>query len=102
MNELVRILRPGGYLLISTHGEYYLSQTGMNFLEGSPVFAVEIRSENDCGSAAEKALARKRSDYFAAGTRIVWDVDLLSDEVIRVYRARSSGTPDQISPRRKC
>jgi Uma2 family endonuclease len=31
-------------------------------------------------------LAVKRSDYFAAGTLVVWDVDLLSDDVIKVYR----------------
>jgi len=60
---------------------------GMKFVEGSPVFAVEIRSESDYGPAAEDALARKRSDYFAAGTQVVWDVDLLSDEVVKVYRS---------------
>jgi Uma2 family endonuclease len=66
--------------------------TGMRFLEGVPIFAVEIRSEGDYGPAAERALAEKRADYFAAGTVIVWDVDLLSDDTIRVYRASA---PDQ-------
>src|SRR5258708_18484670 len=28
-----------------------------------------------------------RSDYFAAGTLVVWDVDLLSEDVVRGYRA---------------
>jgi Uma2 family endonuclease len=37
-------------------------------------------------------LAAKRADYFAAGTLVVWDVDLVSDDVVRVYRA---GNPDQ-------
>lgn len=60
---------------------------GMKFYEGAPVFAVEVRSEGDYGPAAERALAAKRADYFAAGTLVVWDVDLLSDEVVRVYRA---------------
>jgi Uma2 family endonuclease len=37
-------------------------------------------------------MRRKREDYFAAGTLVVWDVDLLSSEVVRVYRVTS---PDQ-------
>ena len=32
-------------------------------------------------------MAAKRADYFAAGTRVVWDVDLLGEAVVRVYRA---------------
>ena len=39
------------------------------------------------------ALAAKRADYFAAGTQVVWDVDLLSEEVVRVYRAGAPSTP---------
>lgn len=35
----------------------------------------------------------KRSDYFAAGTGIVWDVDVLRDELIRVYRASAPNAP---------
>ncbi len=61
--------------------------TGMKFAEGAPVFAVEVRSEGDYGPRAERELAKKRADYFAAGTLVVWDVDLLSDDVVRVYRA---------------
>src|SRR5919199_1762690 len=57
--------------------------TGMKFLEGAPVFAVEVRSENDYGRAAEQEPADKRADYFAAGTVVVWDVDVLSDDIIR-------------------
>ena len=60
---------------------------GMRFLEGAPIFAVEVRSENDYGDAAERAMSQKRADYFACGTLVVWDVDLLGDEVIRSYRA---------------
>ena len=66
--------------------------TGMRFLDGAPAFAAEVRSENDYGPDAERAIAQKRADYFRAGTRVVWDVDLLSDEVVRVYRA---GHPDE-------
>ena len=70
-------------------------RTGMKFLEGAPVFAVEVRSESDYGPAAERKLAEKRRDYFAAGTRVVWDVDLLGDDVVNVYRASD---PDHPSP----
>jgi Uma2 family endonuclease len=61
---------------------------GMKFFDGAPVFAVEVRSEGDYGPRAEPQMAKKRADYFAAGTLVVWDVDLLSDDVVRVYRAR--------------
>ena len=60
-------------------------RSGMKFLEGAPVFAVEVRSENDYGKKAEKAIADKRADYFAAGTEVVWDVDLLSEDVVKSY-----------------
>jgi Uma2 family endonuclease len=66
---------------------------GMKFLEGAPVFAVEVRSEGDYGPAAEKRMAEKRADYFAAGTRVVWDVDLLSQDLVKVYRASDPGNP---------
>ncbi|HEY4424180.1 MAG TPA: Uma2 family endonuclease [Pyrinomonadaceae bacterium] len=61
--------------------------TGMEFSEGAPIFAVEVRSKGDYGPRAERQMAKKRADYFAAGTLVVWDVDILSDDVIRVYRA---------------
>ncbi|MFN8483854.1 MAG: Uma2 family endonuclease [Anaerolineae bacterium] len=67
--------------------------TGMKFLDGAPVFAVEVRSEGDYGSQGEAALAQERRDYFAAGTRVVWDVDLLSRDVVRVYRATAPDAP---------
>jgi Uma2 family endonuclease len=71
---------------------YTGSPTGMKFLEGSPVFAVEVRSYGDYGPAAERDLADKRRDYFAAGTICVWDVDMLSPDVIKAYFADD---PDQ-------
>jgi Uma2 family endonuclease len=67
--------------------------TGMKFLEGAPVFAVEVRSESEYTPAAEKDMADKRADYFAAGTLVVWDVDLLGDDVVRVYRASDPRNP---------
>jgi Uma2 family endonuclease len=50
----------------------------MRFNEGPPTFAVEVRSENDYGNAAEEEMADKREDYFQAGTLAVWDVDPLA------------------------
>lgn len=64
---------------------YTGERAGMKFLQGAPVFAVEVRSENDYGTKAEEAIRQKRKDYFAAGTKVVWDVDLLSDDVIKSY-----------------
>ncbi len=66
---------------------------GMKFFDGAPAFAAEVRSEGDYGQTAEEAIAAKRSDYFAAGTLVVWDVDLLSDDVVRVYRATDPEQP---------
>jgi Uma2 family endonuclease len=65
---------------------------GMKFYDGAPVFAVEVRSEGDYGPRAERRMAQKRADYFAAGTLAVWDVDLLSANVVRVYRASDPET----------
>ena len=68
-------------------------RSGMRFVEGSPVFAVEIRSEHDYGQAAEEKMQQKRTDYFACGTSVVWDVDLLSADVVKVYRASDPDNP---------
>jgi Uma2 family endonuclease len=78
----------------SPEAAFYTGEpTGMRFLEGAPVFAVEVGSAGDYGPGAEQAMAEKRADYFAAGTLVVWDVDLLSPEVIRVYRTGDPETP---------
>lgn len=69
------------------------ARSGMRFLQGAPDFAVEVRSENDYGDAAEEAMRLKRADYFAAGTKVVWDIDLLSDEVIKSYTTGDPDTP---------
>jgi Uma2 family endonuclease len=72
----------------------YFSQpaSGMKFFEGAPDFTVEVRSEGDYGPKAERDIAAKRADYFAAGALVVWDVDLLSADVVRSY---DSGNPTQ-------
>lgn len=67
--------------------------SGMKFVDGAPDFAAEVRSENDYGPAAERAMAAKRADYFAAGTRVVWDVDLLDENVVRVFRDGDADRP---------
>ena len=90
--------------------------TGMKFLEGAPIFAAEVRSEDDYGPVSEpravatgssdvkseamikdpiseRAMAQKRADYFAAGTLVVWDVDLLSPDVIKSYTSEDPETP---------
>lgn len=60
----------------------------MRGIQSAPVFAVEVRSENDYGPRMEIAIADKIADYFAAGTLAVWDVDLLSENVVTLH------TPD--------
>ena len=63
------------------------------FLPGAPIFAVEVRSEDDYGREAEKAMARKRADYFAAGTLVVWDADVLRKGEVRKYIADDPENP---------
>ncbi|MDQ3930191.1 MAG: Uma2 family endonuclease [Chloroflexota bacterium] len=69
------------------------AMSGMKFLDGAPLFAAEVRSEDDYGPAAERKIARKIADYFAAGTQVVWDVDLLSEDVVKSYRADEPENP---------
>ena len=78
----------------SPDAAFFIGQSsGMRFYDGAPLFAVEVRSEGDYGNAAENRIAEKRRDYFAAGTLVVWDVDLLSEEVVKVYRASDPDNP---------
>jgi Uma2 family endonuclease len=73
---------------------YYTGpRAGMKFLPQAPDFAIEVRSEGDYGPSEELKMAKKRADYFAAGTKVVWDVDLLSEDVVRVYRANAFDQP---------
>jgi Uma2 family endonuclease len=73
---------------------YVGTESEMNFFQGAPVFAVEVRSKSDYGPRAEREMAKKRADYFAAGTLVVWDVDLLSADVVRVYRTSEPETAE--------
>ena len=81
-------------MFVSEDAAYYVGpRAKMKFFEGAPLFAAEVRSDGDYGPAAERAIAQKRADYFAAGTRVVWDVDVLSDDAVRVYRSSAPDTP---------
>lgn len=79
---------PNGRQSFSPDASYYtgpLPPNRMRFIEGTPTFAVEVRSENDYGPAAEAEMADKRADYFASGTPVVWDVDPMA-RTIAVHR----------------
>jgi Uma2 family endonuclease len=77
----------------SPDAAFYTGALSMKFIDGSPDFAVEVRSEGDYGPAAEQAMANKRADYFAAGTQVVWDVDLEGPDTVRVFRAKTPDNP---------
>ncbi len=67
--------------------------TRADFPQGAPVFAVEVRDLHDYAWPYEQYMSGKRTDYFAAGTQVVWDVDVLRAGEIRLYRASDPGTP---------
>ncbi|MSU78958.1 MAG: Uma2 family endonuclease [Gemmataceae bacterium] len=69
---------PSGRESFSPDASYYDGPppaNPMRFINGVPKFAAEVRSENDYGPSAEAEMADKRTDYFDAGTLVVWDVD---------------------------
>lgn len=45
----------------------------MRFVDGTPIFAAEMRSQDDYSNAANCTYYAKRAKYFAAGTAVVWD-----------------------------
>jgi Uma2 family endonuclease len=71
----------------SPDAAFHIGELTQDFVKGAPVFAVEVRSPEDNGRRAERRLANKRADYFAAGTQVVWDVDLIGVDTVRVYRS---------------
>jgi Uma2 family endonuclease len=86
---------PSGRESFSPDASYYdgpRPQDRLRFIEGAPTLAVEVRSENDYGAAAEAELALKRTDYFQAGTLVVWDVDPEAKTVAK-YVATSPTQP---------
>jgi Uma2 family endonuclease len=86
---------PSGRESFAPDAAYYtgpLPANRMKFIEGAPDLAVEVRSEGDYSRAAESEMTAKRTDYFTAGTKVVWDVDPVAGEV-HVYRAVSPEKP---------
>jgi Uma2 family endonuclease len=85
---------PSGRESFSPDASYYdgpLPRDEMDFVEGPPTFAVEVRSKSDYTDAADSEMAAKRADYFLAGTRVVWEVDPRA-RCVHVHRADA---PDQ-------
>jgi Uma2 family endonuclease len=79
---------PSGRESFEPDASYYdgvLPLNAMRFIEGSPNFAAEVRSEGDYTPSKEVEMRDKRADYFAAGTLVVWDVDPLA-KTVAVYR----------------
>ncbi len=86
---------PSGRQSLSPDSSYYtgpLPSNLMRYVTGHPDFAAEVRSENDYGPAKEREHEEKRTDYFAAGTLVVWDVDPVA-ETVAAYVATAPTTP---------
>ncbi len=92
-NKAFRVRLPNRGSFSPDAAFYVGPNPGMKFYEGAPVFAVEVRSENDYGPGAETRIAQKRADYFAAGTLVVWGVDLLNQDAIKSYHENNPDKP---------
>jgi len=78
---------PSGRESFSPDVSYYdgpLPKNLMRFIEGPSTFAVEVQSKETNSTEDERMRTAKRVDYFAAGTKAVWDVDPIQ-QVIRLY-----------------
>jgi Uma2 family endonuclease len=99
----VAICDPCGFLCDLPHRQSFcpdasfyngpMPQNPNDFLPEPPTFAVEIRSANDYGPAAELKMADKRADYFAAGTKAVWDVDPEGPLFVKLFLADQPNDP---------
>lgn len=69
-----------------------LTPKHMGYIDGYPIFAVEVRSESDYGKTADREYADKRTDYFATGTLVVWDVDPIA-ETVTSYTSTNPQSP---------
>lgn len=82
------VLRIPGTQVLSPDTAWWVGDTVVpGPIEGAPLFAAEVRSLSDYGPAAERAMAIKRARYFAGGTQVVWDVDVIREGWIRAYHA---------------
>jgi Uma2 family endonuclease len=91
---------PSGRQSFSPDASYYVGPplpNRMQFVEGVPTFAVEVRSEYDYSPAKDREYADKRKDYFFAGTLAVWDVDPLG-KTVTLYRAADPTAPVVFRP----
>jgi hypothetical protein len=64
--------------------------------EGVSYWALKIRFQlagPRRGPLGRRAMREKRADYFACGTLVVWDVDLLGPDVIKSYKASDPDNP---------
>ncbi len=77
----------------SPDAAFFYGELNMKFADGAPAFAVEVRSEHDYGASAERKIKQKKEDYFACGTQVFWDVDLLSDTPVKSFNADDPDTP---------
>ena len=73
----------------------------MDFIPGAPIFAAEMRGPDELTAQADVAFAEKRNDYFAAGTKVVWDVDPWNADREVVFRDKPGGT-DRLPARDDC
>lgn len=97
-NATFRVELPNRQSFSPDTGYYIGPSSKMGPFPGPPVFAVEVRSMSDYGTRAEVLIAEKRADYFAAGTQVVWDVDLLSMDTVKSYCADDPLTPRIFRP----
>ncbi len=72
--------------------KYDVSVESDDLMSGAPDCAVEVHSKGDYGPAMDAAYAAKRTDYFAAGTRVAWDVSPCG-RTIACYTAEAPNTP---------
>ena len=94
----VAFLAPSGRVFSPDSAWHPAPLSRTRVVHGVPALAVEVRSEEDYGPAAERRMAAKRDAYFAAGTPVVWDVDVMRERVVRVYRAHD---PQHATPYRE-
>lgn len=79
----------------SPDAAYYvgpLPEDALDAIAGPPTFAVEVRSKRDRRRKTEVEMSAKRADYFEAGTLVVWDVDV-DTENIRSFRRDEPDSP---------
>ena len=91
---------PSGRQSLSPDASLYvgpLPSNLMKFIKGHPLFAAEVRSENDYGPARDREYELKRKDYFFAGTLAVWDVDPVA-KTVTLYTAAEPTTPTVFGP----